>query len=289
MTLIIRDLIAEASQRLAEAGVEAPRLDAWLLLGHAAGLDRARLIVRAAEALPGGQEMAFRNLVARRAMREPVAHILGEREFWSLPFLVNPDVLCPRPESETLVETALATLKGRADQIGNDLRILDLGTGTGCLLLALLHELAAAGGIGVDRSERALAVAASNAHRLGLSSRAAWLVSDWGAALDGRFDVVVSNPPYIELGDRPNLAPEIRSFEPHQALFAGEDGLDAYRALAAELPRLLTPSGFACLELGHGQADRVTDLMTDAGLVTVAKEQDLAGIVRCLAVQRPKG
>lgn len=284
--MIIRDLIAEASTCLMNAGVEAGRRDAWLLLGHATGRDHAGLIAHAADEVGHDHEAVFRGFIERRIRREPVAQIVGVKEFWSLPFAVNAHVLCPRPESETLVDMAITLVKQRVAADNATLRFLDLGTGSGCLLLALLHELPAAHGIGVDLSEKALAVARSNGRALRLSSRAHWVRGDWGAAIDGVFDLIVSNPPYIELGDLPQLAPEIRLFEPHKALLAGRDGLDAYRSLAPDLYRLLTPRGLACLELGFGQADAVASLMAEASLVCLSRQRDLAGIDRCLVLKR---
>ena len=282
--LTIREMIVEATGRLLGAGIETARQDAWLLLCHAANRDRATLMAHGQERLPAADVRSFRALVDRRATREPVAHILGMREFWSLPFQVNSDVLCPRPESETIVEAALATIKDSVGAGRMPLRILDLGTGCGCLLLALLHELPAAFGVGVDLSRQALAVAATNAERLELAARAAWIQGDWGCALRGSFDLIVSNPPYVRTGDLPDLAPEVRIFEPRGALVAGTDGLDAYRSLAHDIKRLLAPRAVACIELGFGQANSVAALMTAAGLTCLGREADLAGIDRCLMV-----
>ena len=284
LVLTIREAIVVATNRLLGVGIETARQDAWLLLCHAVNRDRATLMAHGQDRLPVADMRNFKALVARRARREPLAHILGVREFWSLPFLVNGDVLCPRPESETVVEAALALIGEQAGVAGTALRILDLGTGSGCLLLSLLHELPAAMGVGVDRSRRALAVAAANGARLELVARVAWVQGDWGRALRGGFDLIVSNPPYVRAGDLPNLAPEVRTFEPRSALVAGADGLDAYRALAFEIKRLLAPRAVACIELGFGQADAVTALMKAVGLTCLGRRNDLAGIDRCLMV-----
>ena len=204
--------------------------------------------------------------MARRLRREPMAYILGEREFWSLPLRVSPAVLVPRPESETVVEAALESIADRAAP----LRILDLGTGSGCLLLALLSELPHASGLGIDRSAAALAIARANAERLGLADRAAFREGDWGYGLAGPFDVIVSNPPYVARTDARNLAPEVFAFEPQEALFAGADGLDAYRALAPDCARLLAQDGVTCLEIGQGQGASVAAILRRHGLRLVA-------------------
>ena len=283
--MTIRDAIAEAGKLLADAGIEAARTEAWLLLGSVLSWDRATLIAHALDELNDMDRQAFFALASRRSRHEPTAQILGQKEFWSLPFTVSKEVLCPRPDSETLVEMTLALLKKRFGGESTALRLLDLGTGSGCLALALLHELPGASGIGIDRSETALAIASANGNRLGLTPRVDWLCSNWTAALDGTFDLIISNPPYISAREWPALAPEIRLFEPDIALLAGADGLDAYRLLAPEIKRLLAPGGIACLEHGYGQADDITRLMADAGLTRIAQQKDLAGIERCLAFE----
>lgn len=286
----IRDTVADAARRLHSAGVEDARQDAWHLLCHATGFDRATLIASGSDRLDPTSATTFSIYIDRRCRREPVAQILGEREFWSLSFRVNTDVLSPRPETETLVEAAIDMLTARGDTDGaSPHRLLDLGTGSGCLLLALLNELPGALGTGVDNSARALNVAQANGRRLGLDGRVCWVQGLWGSALNGVFDLIVSNPPYIEVGDFPGLAPEIRLFEPYQALVAGVDGLAAYRALASDIKRLLAPSGLACLEMGHGQVEAVTEVMRDVGLDCVARRRDLAGIDRCLVVGHDPG
>jgi release factor glutamine methyltransferase len=209
-----------------------------------------------------------------------MAHILGRREFWSLDFAVTSDTLTPRPDSETLVAAVLDIVAGRDRPLG----ILDLGTGTGCLLLALLHELPNATGVGVDRSAAALAVALGNAQALGLAPRVQFHEGDWGEGLTGRFDVVISNPPYIVSADVPNLSPEVRH-EPRLALDGGADGLDAYRALAPHVGRLLEPAGVAVLEIGEGQAPAVEEILRTAGLKPVDRRRDLAGIERCIVAR----
>jgi release factor glutamine methyltransferase len=273
-----RQCIAEIAERLAAAGVENARGEAWLLLGAATGLERATLAAGALPTLGTAQETALEALVRRRERREPIAYILGAKEFWSLRFEVDPAVLIPRPETETVVEAVLK-------QIGQTtvaLRILDLGTGSGCLLLALLSELPRATGLGVDDSPAALTVARRNAERLGLAARAEFGQARWGAGLRERFDLIVSNPPYVAEAEWDRLQPEIRDFEPKSALVAGPDGLASYRALAPECARLLATEGALALEVGLGQADAVTALLAADGLVVVERRRDLAGIERCL-------
>ena len=276
-----RALIGQARAALAAAGVENTGLEARMLVAHALGREPASLLlgpetVHEAPALPA--------LLARRAAREPLALILGRREFWSLDLAVSPATLIPRPETETLIEAALAARPDR----GAVRRILDLGTGTGCLLLAALTEFPAAWGLGVDLAPAAAALAAANAARLGLAPRAAFLCADWAAPIAGRFDLVLANPPYIESAAIAGLMPEVARHEPRRALDGGADGLDAYRHIVASLPRLLAPGGVAVLELGQGQADAVAGLAQRAGLATLALRADLAGIARALVLAADK-
>lgn len=280
MTTLAEALCA-ATRRLRAADIDAPRAEARLLLRAATGLSPEALVVERDRRLDPAAFARFEALVARRAAREPMAYLLGEREFWSLPVLVAPGVLVPRPETETLVEAALACVQDRTAP----LRILDLGTGSGCLLLALLHELPNARGLGVDRSERALALAAENARRLGLARRAFFVAGDWGRALSGTFELVVANPPYVASDELADLAPEVARHEPRLALDGGPDGLSAYRALLPDLVRLLAPGGVACLEIGKGQAPTLRALFEAAGFA-VATRPDLAGIPRCLVLRR---
>ncbi len=259
---------------LEAAGVGNPRLDARLLLGHAAGLPREALL---REPLQDIDPTPYRALLARRAAREPLALILGRQEFWSLDFKVSPATLIPRADSETLIEAALAAMPDRSRVRS----ILDLGTGTGCLLLAALTEFPSAWGLGVDRSMDAAALASRNARALGLAARAAFICGDWADAVSGRFDLVLSNPPYIPSADIAGLMPEVAKYEPGGALDGGNDGLDAYRRILAALPGLLAPDGIAVLELGVGQAGPVSALA--AGAVTF--RADLGGICRALVVR----
>lgn len=277
----IAEALRDGTARLAAAGIDSALTDARILLMHALGIDRTGLLLRAAEPLPPEAAACYADHLSRRAAREPVSRILGRREFWSLDFALGPATLDPRPDSETLVEAALAAAPDRPPS-NRPLRVLDLGTGTGCLLLAVLHDRAAAFGIGVDRSEAAARVAQDNARALGLANRAGFLVGDWATALAGRFDLVLSNPPYIPESDIAALEPEVREHDPRLALAGGADGLDAYRALAAALPDLLAPGGTAVVELGIGQAVDVAALFRGAGLDIAGTPHDLAGIPRCL-------
>ncbi|MGI9490546.1 MAG: peptide chain release factor N(5)-glutamine methyltransferase [Geminicoccaceae bacterium] len=284
--MTIRDAIEQAAKCLKIAGIDGARHDAWLLLCHVLQQDRATLLAHALDSLGPEAQHSFSRLVDRRADREPIAQIIGRKEFWSLEFRITADVLCPRPDSECLIEAALGEVDRRYEARTWPGRILDLGTGSGCLLLTLLSEWPAASGVGVDISLRALSMARLNGERLALTERAHWLCSDWGAALEGGFDLIVSNPPYVTTGEAETLAPEVRDFEPATALFAGVDGLDAYRLLAGDLHRLLAPDGVTLLEVGAGQAQSVERLMEDNDLRPIGRRQDLAGIDRCLIVER---
>lgn len=267
------------------AGIDSPELDARLLVGHALGLDHAALAAAAARRLTAKQANAVGALAERRLGREPVARIIGAKEFWSLSLAVNAATLVPRPETETLVEAALATVDRRGPRT-QALRIVDLGTGSGAVLLALLSELPNAFGVGTDVSPGALALARDNARRLGLT-RAAFLACDMAAALRGPFDLVVSNPPYIARADIAGLAPEVRLFDPPLALDGGHDGLDSYRAIAAAAPLLLARDGAVIVELGSGQAEPVAALFAAAGLAPAAPRPDLNGVPRALVATRP--
>jgi release factor glutamine methyltransferase len=266
--------LREAAVRL-EAVSDTGRLDAELLMAHALGISRSELLLRH---MAGAVPADFCGLVGRRLGHEPVAYIIGVQEFHGLPFAVTPAVLIPRGDSETLVSAAL---EARPDA-GS---VLDLGTGSGALLLAVLAELLAARGIGIDRSAEAVAIAAGNAQQLGLAARADIRVSDWdrpGWAADlGRFDLVLANPPYVE--DDAELEASVRRHEPAGALFAGPDGLDAYRALLPQVPPLLAPDGVALVEIGASQAGAVAELARAAGLGSNLR-RDLAGRPRVLVL-----
>jgi len=281
--------IASARRALAQSfrrhGLSTPELDARLLVAHALGLDHATLAADAARILSATEADAITALAARRRAREPVARIIGVKEFWGLDFKLNGATLVPRPETETVVEAVLALLD-RAQARCTKLKIADLGTGSGALLLALLSELPLASGVGTDMSDAALGCAQRNAAALGLAARAAFVACDFGAALQGPFDLVVSNPPYVRRDDIATLAPEVRVFDPWLALDGGADGLDAYRSIAATARHLLSPDGVLVLELGAGQLGAVEGLLAAAGLVPVGDPRhDLLGIARALAVK----
>ena len=263
-----RQALAAAAARFAFSAT--PRLDAELLLAHALGIDRQRLLLDPERfTVPA----TFAALVDRRADHEPVAYITGTRGFWSLDLAVGPGALVPRVDSETLVEAALAHFAARPPA-----SVLDLGTGPGTLLLALLAEWPRARGLGVDRSADALGWARINAAPV--ADRAALVRGDWAAALDGTFDCIVTNPPYVATTER--LPEEVAGYEPASALFAGPDGLDDYRRLAPELRRLLTPGGAAFVEIGWTQGDAVSDLLRAEGFA-VTEHRDLGGRPRVLA------
>lgn len=265
----------EARTALAEAAARftfspSARLDAELLLAHALGIERNALLLDLTRPVPD----TFWPLVERRAAQEPVAYITGTRGFWTLDLMVGPGALVPRVDSETLVDAALRHFGGRPPAT-----LLDLGTGPGTLLLALLDEWRDARGLGVDRSVQALGYAVANALACGLSDRARFVRGDWAAALAGPFDCIVTNPPYIGTGEP--LSAEVRDYEPGGALFAGPDGLDDYRRLAPELRRLLAPGGAAVVEIGHEQAPAVTALLEAEDFV-VTLHRDLGGRPRAL-------
>jgi release factor glutamine methyltransferase len=277
--------LCQAGQVLRAAAIESPRLEARLLLGHAMGASTEALLRDPRAPVPAEAAARFRAALAARLAATPVAHILGHQGFWTLDLAVSPATLIPRPDSEALVEAALDLFPDAAAP----LLVLDLGTGTGCLLLAVLAERPNAHGIGVDLVPEAAALAASNARRNGLAGRAAFLAGDWAEALAGRFDLVLSNPPYIESAAIAGLMPEVARHEPRSALDGGADGLDAYRRLSAILPGLLAPGGAAVLELGAGQRQGVEALARAAGLVPAGCRTDLGGIERALVLRASPG
>lgn len=274
----LRQALAQTAAQLQQAGIERARAEARLLAGAALNLSLEKIIAEDARLLRADELQALAALAARRVRREPMAQILGRREFYGRPFRVSRDVLTPRPDSETLIEAVLAQVADRAVP----LRLLELGVGSGCLLLTLLAELPQADGLGVDISPAALAVARQNAVALGVAGRCRLVEGDWSAAVAGPFDIVVSNPPYIPAGDIAGLEPEVVQYEPRLALDGGPDGLAFYRRLAADLPRLLAPGGLVAVEIGQGQGGEVGRLFRDAGLALLPARADLAGIERCI-------
>lgn len=269
-------MLKQAITALEKAGSESPKLDAELLLAHVLGISRIQLLAN--HPVPDEvQKRRFQALLERRLRREPMAYILGHKEFWSLDFKVSSAVLCPRPDTEILVQAALQT---------RPRRILDLGTGSGAILLSLLSELPQATGVGVDISPQAIEIAAENAVHLGLASRAEFLLRFWCDGLSGEFDLIVSNPPYIESSVISGLEPEVAVFEPKLALDGGIDGLDAYRMLIPQVMRHLKVGGWVVFEVGMGQAHAVQQLMSEQNLENFSIINDYQGIDRCVIAQR---
>lgn len=275
-----RTLLNKASQQLAEAGIDNPRLDARVLLAHALGMSSSEMILDTADISPAALAK-FEAAIARRIKREPLAYITGEKEFWSLPFAVGPGVLIPRPETETVIEEAQKLFPDKTAP----LHILDLGTGSGILLLTLLHLYPNARGTGVDSSTDALRWARKNAASLGLESRATLEQRNWDEGIEPTFDLIVSNPPYIARGALAQLEPEL-SFEPRTALDGGPDGLDAYRALAPLLLRRAAPDGAILLEIGADQGASVPAILEAAGLLIRHVANDLAGHPRVIVAKK---
>lgn len=290
LTLCAGLTIADARRHLANVfrnhRIDTPDLDARLLTGYALGLDHTGLVAAGTHSLSQAEADRIADLGRRRLDHEPVARILGRKEFWSLTLAVTGAVLVPRPETESVVETALAAIDANGPR-SRPLRIVDIGTGSGALLLALLSELPNAFGVGTDRDLSALAVARHNAASVGLGGRSAFVACDYGQALLGGWDLVVANPPYVASGEIATLAPEVRDHDPRIALDGGVDGLGSHRAIAADADRLLAPGGYLCCEIGAGQAHTVAALLRAAGLATPwAARNDLAGIPRALAARK---
>ncbi|WFU55844.1 peptide chain release factor N(5)-glutamine methyltransferase [Bradyrhizobium pachyrhizi] len=272
--------------RLKAAGRDAAELDARLLVGAALGLDLTGMVTGAKRALTGDEADHLERLAQRRLAGEPIARILGVKEFWGLPLHLSAATLVPRPDTETVVERALELLRadGAAERA---LRIADLGTGSGAILLALLSELPNAHGFATDISAEALQTASRNAAELGLSQRTTWIKCNYGSGLAGAFELIVSNPPYIPSADIAGLDIEVRAHDPRTALDGGADGLDAYRALISQSAGLLALGGFLVVEVGHGQSGDIEALMTASGLSpTGPPKADLGGIPRAVSARR---
>ena len=275
-------VLADSAARLRAAGIESPRREARLLLAHALKVRQEDIVAGRLPPLTPGEAQTFEALLNRREAREPLAYILGHREFWSLEFTVRPGVLVPRPESELLVEQALKSFPDR----DAPLRVLDLGTGSGCLLLAFLSERPNAHGLGIDISPAALNIAQENAAQLGLLQRAQFAVSNWLENVPGAFDVILVNPPYIAEDALNDLQPEVQAYEPRSALDGGPDGLDPYRDIALGMKEHMAVGGRAFFEVGQGQAEAVASLLGQAGLAIEGTVCDLAGIPRCVIAAR---
>ncbi len=275
---VYRDLLAQ----FRAADIPSAELDARLLMAAATQVDDVALIADPDQTVPTDALVMLDGFIERRLAGEPVSRILGTREFWGMPFQLGTETLDPRPDSETLVEAVLHHVSDKSAS----LTLLDLGTGTGCLLLALLSELPNAHGVGVDRSSGAIDIARENAAHLDLAGRADFRTGNWGEGLDGPFDVVISNPPYIPTADIASLSPEVRRHDPMAALDGGRDGLVAYRAVSEETLRLLTPDGAAFWELGVGQLEDVSAITSGVGLEVCGVYPDLAGVPRVLKVKQ---
>ena len=281
-------LMAEAVSALNTAGIENARMDARILLARAAGVDGGRITAWPEDAVAPDKVAVFRDMIARRTQNEPVGRILGERDFWRHTFKLAPDTLEPRPDSETLVEWAIDFLED-ADAP----RIVDFGTGTGCLLLSTLGDLPGSTGVGLDISDGAVACAQQNAAALEMEDQAEFRVSDWDSALspaerEAGFDLVMSNPPYITRDEMDSLSAEVQKFDPRRALTDEGDGLAAYRILSKTAFELAKPGGFVIFEIGRGQEADVGHLLVEAGFVGVEHREDLGGIVRCVAAKKTR-
>lgn len=283
--MTIATTIHNATQRLAAIGVDTAFLDARLLVAHALKLTREEMLSREGHVLTDHERASVEALIARREAREPVSQILGKRGFWRDEFLVTKDVLTPRPESETMIE-ALLTLRPERDRA---FQLLDLGTGSGCLLLSALREYPKSHGTGVDESEAALNVARANAQALGLDTRAQFIQSDWCVALPENFraDIVLANPPYIPAGEIATLAPEVRQYDPMRALHGGEDGLQCYRKIFSQLSLYLSPHALILTEVGATQAQDVAEIGRASGMKLSSIVPDLAGFARIVVFQLP--
>jgi len=275
---VYRDVVA----RLRNADITTAELDARLLLSAATGVDDVALIADPDRLLGPEGLASLEMLVVQRLAGRPVSRLLGVREFWGLDFSLNAETLDPRPDSEALIEAVLSQISDKSVP----LNVLDLGTGTGCLLLALLSEFPSAVGTGVDCSEIAVEAAAKNSEQLGLDTRATFQVGDWASSLGGAFDVIVSNPPYIPTGDLIGLSVEVREHDPAKALDGGADGLEAYRRILPEMRRLLTPGGYGFLEFGEGQSADIASIAENVGLEALEIRADLGGVLRALTVKR---
>lgn len=274
------ETLQQAALQLREAGIQNSRFEAEVLLAHVLGTERGALLLDLKQIIQPALLETFLTHINRRAAGEPSAYITDQREFWSLTFEVSSATLIPRPDSETLVE--LATLQWPRDTA---LRVLDLGTGSGCLLLSVLKEYPNAIGLGLDRSQAALKIAKRNAERLGLGQRAHFICGDWAQALSGSFHLILANPPYVRL-DAP-LSREVVDFEPASALFAGPDGLEAYRLILPQLAQLLAPEGQAFIEIGVDQAQDVCQLAKQCGYISTV-HPDLTGRPRCIQIKKSK-
>lgn len=276
--MTVGEVLRQSAQRLAQAGIPDAARDARWLMAYALGIPADRLTLHMPDEMTAPEVTAYGAAVAARLARQPVAQIIGNRQFWGLAFRVTRDTLDPRPDTEALVAEAVQS---------PFMNMLDLGTGTGCILLSCLKSMPIARGLGVDISAAALEVARENAGSLGLAGRATFRVSDWFSAVPGRYDLIVSNPPYIAADEMPGLAPEVRDWEPHLALTPGGDGLDAYRIIARDAPARLMAGGRLLVEIGPTQGQAVSALLAAAGLGAVSILQDIDGRDRVVRAVKP--
>jgi release factor glutamine methyltransferase len=280
MTQTVAMVLRDGTRLLAAVIGDSAARDARILMAHMLGIGTDRLVIELSRTITSLQVAQYENLIKRRATFEPLSHITGKRLFWKNVFRVTADVLDPRPDTETLIELALC---GPAPN-----RILDLGTGSGCILLSLLGEWTKASGLGTDTSAPAIEIAIQNANDLGFADRANFCIADWFLGIAGRFDLIVSNPPYISATEMNSLAPDVRNFEPHAALTPGGDGLAAYRQIAAGLSNFLAPQGRAFLEIGFAQGAAVKSIFSQAGYKNVSLHQDINRRDRVIAVNYSK-
>ncbi len=280
----LRDLSKDIEAQLASCGIDEAKLDARLLICHALNLEQIDYTIEKSKTVSDDDYESVMMLVRKRLKRMPMSQIFGEKEFWSRSFKVTADTLTPRPDSETLIEVALSIVSDKRDAI----KILDLGTGTGCLLLTMLCEMVNATGVGTDISKKAIDVALGNALALKLSKRAEFRYSDWTSDLhEGeKFDLVISNPPYIGLNEKADLSPEVKDHEPASALFSGPNGLDDYRKIATQIGAVLNPNASIIVEIGYRQACDVKKIFTSYGFNSISLHKDLAGRDRCLLIKK---
>lgn len=277
----IEQILRHATVSLKDQGIDNPSLDARILLQKALNVSIEYLILHSKKELSTTEQEIFNSFLKRRLKREPISHILEEKEFFGINFKVDSNTLTPRPDTETLIETVFYYYKDKSQQ----LRILDLGTGTGCILLTLLKHYENAYGVGVDISMSALKIAKQNSEILKLIDRVQFINTRWGEGIIGEFDIIVSNPPYIPILDKGTLSPEVREYEPHIALFGGDDGLECYRDIAKYVANLLKKDGYGFFEGGIHQSNDIANIMTAKGLEYVGSFCDLAGIERCIVVK----
>lgn len=280
--MTLKQAASAGTRILYTAGIDEPITDAHLLLAYVIGGDRMTIVRDPDRILTDVELACYSRVIEKRKQRKPTSRLIGRREFWSLEIKICDEVFDPRPDSETLIAPALALLSNK----NRKYMIADLGTGSGCLLFAVLAERPNAWGVGLDFSQAAVDQATENARILGLNDRAQFMVGNWGESLSCVFDLILANPPYISAAENELLAPEVRDFDPRLALDGGEDGLSAYRAVAPQIRRLLKPKGRAIIECGHRQASQVTDILISAGLGRLETYQDLAGIARCVSAAK---